>query len=85
MKPRIGKVVYTVYRESITKTKVEYLGKKDFLTEEFRTYTFGYEYEYEDYNINWFTSLTKAKKSIMETLEEEDKKKHVEEEEDKKE
>lgn len=75
MKPKLGKVIYTIYNGNITKTKVEYLGKDSFLTEEFRTYTFGYEYEYENYNINWFTSLAKAKKSVIETLEEEDKKK----------
>lgn len=75
MKPRIGKVVYTIFRETITKTKVEFLGETSFLTECWRDYQVGFRYEYDLYNVDWFTSLAKAKKYVMDCLDEEEKKK----------
>ena len=57
MKPRIGRTIYTVCNENITKTKVAFLGKDTFITDEFRDYLFGYEFSYDNYNVTWFTSL----------------------------
>ena len=74
MKPRIGRTIYTVCNENITKTKVAFLGKDTFITDEFRDYLFGYEFSYDNYNVTWFTSLAKAKKSIMDCLDEDERK-----------
>ena len=75
MKPRMGRTIYTVNRKEITKSKVAFLGKDTFLTDEFRDYLFGYEFSYDYYNVTWFTSLAKAKKSIMDCLDEDERKK----------
>ena len=75
MKPSLNRTVYTVYKDSITKSKVAYLGKDSFIIEHFNEgYDYGYEYDYKAYNYSWFTSLAKAKKSVWESLTEEEKK-----------
>lgn len=70
MKPRLGRTVYTVYDNSITKTKVAFIGKDSFIIEHFIThgYDYGFEYYYDDYKESWFTNLSEAKQSIMSTV-----------------
>lgn len=66
MKPRLGRTVYTVYRDSITKSTVAYLGKGSFIIEHFhKGYSYGYEYFYDSYGLNWFTKLSDAKKAVF--------------------
>ena len=78
MKPRLNRTVYTVYRDNITKTQVAYLGKESFIIEHFnRGYDYGYEYFYDEYKLDWFTSLSEAKKSVMKSLDEDERKQVV--------
>lgn len=69
MKPKLNKIVYTIYRTSITKSTVAYVGNDSFIIEHFnKGYDYGYEYYYDSYQITWFTSFNKAKKKILEGL-----------------
>lgn len=77
MKPRLGRTVYTLWKDSITRTEVAFLGEDSFLTEKWKEYSYGYHYDYKEYNILWFTSLSKAKKFVMECLDEDERKKVV--------
>ena len=71
MKPRIGKEVYIIWNGTdIYKEKVAMLGKESFIVESifnsalcdaYRNKT----YDYDMYNKTWFTSITEAKKSLI--------------------
>ena len=72
-KPKLNEVVYTIYRDSITKTTVAYIGNDSFITEHFnRGYDYGYEFYYKDCNITWFTDFDKAKNKILENEDSDD-------------
>lgn len=63
MKPKIGRVVYTVntsYAE-ISEEIVGYLGKDTFIVSNFENYNTDYEFAYDSYGATWFTSFDKAK------------------------
>lgn len=67
MKPDLNTVVYTIYEHNITKTRVAFIGNKSFITEHFKKgYDYGYEFDFNDFGNSWFTSLSEAKKKIIE-------------------
>lgn len=74
MKPKLNKIVYTIYQDSITKSTVSYIGKDSFIINAWKDYgyDFGYEYYYKEYNKTWFTSFAKAKKQILDDYKEND-------------
>ena len=63
MKPKIGRVVYTVSTSyiEISEETVGYLGKNTFLISNHKYYDSRYEFDYNDYGTTWFTSFDKAK------------------------
>lgn len=63
MKPKIGRVVYTVSTSyvEISEETVGYLGKDTFLVSNYEDYSSGYEFAYSSYGETWFTSFEKAK------------------------
>lgn len=66
MKPRLNRVVYTIYQRSITKSTVAFIGNESFIIEHWlKDYDYGYEFYYKDYGITWFTNFNKAKKHIL--------------------
>lgn len=66
MKPKIGTNVYCIYEDSIAKYKVGYIGKNSFIIDELHEdLIFNVlEWQFEDYDKQWFTSLAKAKTEI---------------------
>ncbi len=64
MKPRIGRTIYTIYIDQISEETVKFLGKDSFIVANYDEYDASYEFYYDEYNINWFTSLSKAKTEI---------------------
>lgn len=70
MKPKLNKIVYTINDNSLTKSKVAYIGNDSFIIEHFnKNYDFGYEFNYKDYGITWFTNFKEAKNKILENEE----------------
>ena len=67
MKPEIGTKVYCIYQDSILVDTVEFIGNDSFLIKSFggSTYEDSWEWYYEDYEIEWFTNLQKAKKDLI--------------------
>lgn len=61
MKPKLGRVIYTVSSSEIAEETVGYLGKDTFLVSNHEDYSSGYEFAYSDYGETWFTSFEKAK------------------------
>ena len=61
MKPRIGRTIYTVYIDQISEEVVKFLGENSFIVANYENYDANYEFNYDDYNKDWFTSLSKAK------------------------
>lgn len=73
MKPKINRVVYTIYEDAISKDIVGFLGKDSFIVKDFvceRDF-YSLEYFYEDYNETWFISLTQAKLYLLQKGKEE--------------
>ena len=69
MKPKIGRKVYCIYQDGIFVDTVGYLGKESFIVDSINsggTEDDSWEWNYEDYNVQWFTSLAKAKKALIE-------------------
>ena len=68
MKPKLGRKVYCIYRDGIFVDTVGWTGKESFIVNGFGTATESdsWEWLYDDYNVNWFTSLSKAKKALIE-------------------
>lgn len=72
MKPKIGRTVYCIYygnyAEAILVKKVGWLGKESFIIEDFSDYEEfdSFEWFYNRYGVDWFTSLAKAKKALFE-------------------
>jgi hypothetical protein len=73
MKPRIGRKVYCVYHDGIFVDAVGYVGKDSFIVESVLSGTNedSWEWFYEQYGKDWFTSLAKAKKELLSRFEEE--------------
>lgn len=73
MKPRIGKKVYCVYKNSILVKEVGFLGNESFIVDDYggSTYEDSWEWYYEDYGKEWFTSIAKAKKELRSRAKEE--------------
>lgn len=67
MKPKIGRKVYCIYGECILVETVGFVGKDSFIIENFNVSVCdnSLEWFYEDYNNEWFTSLTRAKKALI--------------------
>lgn len=70
LKPRLGKTVYCIYGDGIFVDSVGYLGKDSFIIEGFggSTYEDSWEWYYDQYNSLWFTNLAKAKKALLEQM-----------------
>lgn len=66
MKPRIGRKIYCVYEDAILVKEVAFLGKESFIIDSFGSDTAedSWEWCYKDYDKEWFTSITKAKKEL---------------------
>ncbi len=68
MKPKIGKKVYCIYCDGILVDTVAFIGKDSFIVDSFNdncTEEASWEWNYADYDTEWFTSLTKAKKRLI--------------------
>lgn len=59
MKPKLNKIVYTIDDNSLTKSKVAYIGNDSFIIEHFN----------KNYGITWFTNFKEAKNKILENEE----------------
>ena len=69
MKPKIGRKVYCIYYDGIIVDTVGWIGKDSFIIDSINsggTEDDSWEWNYEDYNVHWFTSLAKAKKALIE-------------------
>ena len=73
MKPELGTHVYCIYEECILSQDVAFIGTESFLIESFSSGTNedSWEWYYEDYNVNWFTDLEKAKEELRSLIIEE--------------
>ena len=73
LKPRLGRTVYCIYDNGIFVDTVGYLGKDSFIVESFgsSTYEDSWEWYYNQYNVDWFTNLAKAKKDLLTKLQDE--------------
>lgn len=67
MKPRIGRKVFCIYDYGILVDEVAFLGAESFIIASLSesTYADSWEWRYEDYMVEWFTSLSKAKKELL--------------------
>lgn len=68
MKPRLGRKVYCIYGNGILVDTVSFLGKESFIINSFgvETEPDSWEWDYDMYDNEWFTSLSKAKKKAIE-------------------
>ena len=64
MKVKIGQQVYTIYTDQIYLEEVAYLGKDSFIVDGYEDKTSS-EYYYDDYGVEWFKDLEKAKKALL--------------------
>lgn len=66
MKPKLGKKIYYIFGDGIFVDKVGYLGKESFIIDSFNNCVIfeTLEWDYDEYNIKWFTSLAKAKEQL---------------------
>lgn len=67
MKPKLGRKVYCVYGKVILVGTAAYLGKDSFIIDSFgvETEPDSWEWDYDMYDKEWFTSLTKAKQKLI--------------------
>lgn len=67
MKPKLGRKVYYIYGTGILVDTVGFLGKKSFVVDSFgpETKSDSWEWDYDMYDIEWFTNLSKAKKKLI--------------------
>lgn len=70
LKPKLGRTVYCIYDGGIFVDTVGYLGKDSFIVDSFggSTYEDSWKWNYDDYNSLWFTNLAKAKKALLEKM-----------------
>lgn len=67
MKPKLGRKVYCIYGTGISVDTVGFLGKDSFIIDSFgpSTESDSWEWDYNMYNNEWFTNLSKAKKKLI--------------------
>ena len=67
MKPKLGRKVYCVYGTGILVDTVGFLGKESFIVNSFglETESDSWEWNYDMYDEEWFTNLSKAKKKLI--------------------
>lgn len=67
MTPKIGQKVYCIYHDGIFRDTVGYLGKESFILDSFRSGTDeeSWEWDFDTYDTDWFTSIAKAKKALL--------------------
>lgn len=67
MKPKLGRKVYCIYDDGIFVDAVGYIGKNSFIVESVLDCTSedSWEWFYDQYEKDWFTSLSKAKKELL--------------------
>lgn len=68
MKPKLGTKVYCIYRDGFFIDTVGYLGKESFIINGFggSTEEDSWEWDYDKYEQNWFTDISKAKNRLVE-------------------
>lgn len=68
MKPKLGTKVYCIYRDGFFIDTVGYLGKESFIINGFGGLTEedSWEWDYDKYEQNWFTDISKAKSRLVE-------------------
>lgn len=69
-KPKIGTKVYCIYKNSILVENVKFIGKDSFIIGSFGQFTYpdSWEWYYNNFEIDWFTSINKAKKRIKNSM-----------------
>lgn len=67
MKPKLGRKVYCIYGTVILVDTVGFVGKDSFIVDSFGTATESdsWEWDYDMYDVEWFTNLTKAKNKLI--------------------
>lgn len=61
-----GRKVYVIYDNTISLKSAEYIGQHSFIVAEYEWLTEdAREWFFDDYGTTWFTSLEKAKKSLI--------------------
>lgn len=67
MKPKIGRKIYCIYGTGIMVDHVGFVGRDSFIVEGYgcTTESDSWEWDYELYGEKWFTSLSKAKKKLI--------------------
>lgn len=67
MKPKLGRKVYCIYGDGILVDTVGFLGKDSFIIDSFGpvTKSDSWEWYYDDYETQWFTSLKKATEALI--------------------
>lgn len=65
MKPKLGRIVYCIYKDSILVQPVYAIAKDSFLLDYRGVSEDSVEWHFEDYNDAWFTSLAKEKKKLL--------------------
>lgn len=67
MKPKLGRKIYCIYGTGILVDTVGFLGKDSFIIDNFgpSTKSDSLEWEYNMYDIEWFTNISKAKKKLI--------------------
>ncbi len=67
MKPKIGRKVYCIYDTGIMVDYVGYVGKDSFIVDSYGICkeSDSWEWDYDLYGEKWFTSLSKAKKKLV--------------------
>lgn len=68
MKPKLGTKVYCIYKDGFFIDTVGYLGKESFIINGFggSTEEDSWEWDYDKYEQNWFTDISKAKNRLVE-------------------
>lgn len=76
MKPRLNRTIYIIYEGCIYKTSVYMINEKEFCHRETFDADIVEEYRrplgYDEYDETWFTSLTKAKKALLKSVDKEE-------------
>lgn len=72
MKPKLGRKVYCIYGTGIMVDHVGYVGKDSFIVEgcEIHTKVDSWEWSYDSHGKKWFTSLSEAKKVLIDIYKE---------------
>lgn len=67
MKPKLGRKVYCIYGDGILVDTVRFIGKDSFIIDSFgeETEPDSWEWQYDMYDNEWFTSLSKAKEKLV--------------------